>query len=496
MRAIALPVLLLCMAGCSSSVKVGSKKFTESVILGEMAHHLVREADTSVAHRDQLGGTQILWKALLKGEIDIYPEYTGTLEKDIMRGGKDSLEAFLGQRGVRLSKSLGFSNSYALGMKAGRARGLGIKDISDLSSSRAKDLRYGFSEEFHKRDDGWGPLQRHYGLNVPEKHVQVLDHDLAYRGLDTGDIDVIDVYTTEGEIAALDVVVLRDDGKFFPRYDAVWVYRADLPGRLIRDNPASRVLAELLRLEGQISEDEMRAMNLEARRRPGKESSIAAEFLNRKFGLSIEVQEVSLAGRLLRRTGEHLLLVLVSLAAAIVIAIPIGILATRNRVVEQVTLTTVTVLNTVPSLALLTFLIPVLGIGATPAVFALFLCSLLPIVRNTHAGLTQIPGSVRESAAALGLPPGAILRLVELPLASRSILAGIKTAAVINVGTAVLGALIGAGGYGQPILSGIRLSDYPLVLEGAVPAAAMALLVQGLFELAERTLTPRGLRLT
>ena len=139
--------------------------------------------------------------------------------------------------------------------------------------------------------------------------------------------------------------------------------------------------------------------------------------------------------------------------------------------------------------------IPLLGIGGPPAIVALFLYSLLPIVRNTHAGLRGIDPGILESAAAIGLEPRASLRIVELPLAMRSIMAGIKTSAVINVGTATLGALIGAGGYGQPILTGIRLDNTALILEGAVPAAILALTVQGMFELAERAVVPRGLRL-
>jgi osmoprotectant transport system permease protein len=134
-------------------------------------------------------------------------------------------------------------------------------------------------------------------------------------------------------------------------------------------------------------------------------------------------------------------------------------------------------IQTIPALALLVFMIPWFGIGAWPAIAALFLYSLLPIVRNTHLGLRAIPGDVRESAIVLGLPAAARLRLVELPLAAPSMLAGVKTAAVINIGTATLGALIGAGGYGEPILTGIRLDDMELILEGAVPAALLALLV-------------------
>ena len=175
-----------------------------------------------------------------------------------------------------------------------------------------------------------------------------------------------------------------------------------------------------------------------------------------------------------------------SLGAAILIAIPLGVLAYLRPRLGEVVLAVTCIVQTIPALALLVFLIPWLGIGAKPAIAALFLYSLLPIVRNTHAGLRNLPADVRESAIALGLPTAARLRLVELPLAAPSILAGIKTAAVINVGTATLGALIGAGGYGEPILTGIRLDDMGLILEGAVPAAILALLVQGAFELAER----------
>jgi osmoprotectant transport system permease protein len=140
-------------------------------------------------------------------------------------------------------------------------------------------------------------------------------------------------------------------------------------------------------------------------------------------------------------------------------------------------------------------MIPLLGIGSWPAIFALFLYSLLPIVRNTYAGLEGIPVHIKESAEVLGITPLARLRLIELPIASPSILAGIKTSAVINVGTATLGALIGAGGYGQPILTGIRLDNISLILQGAVPAAILALLVQGFFDLIERLFVPRGLKL-
>ncbi len=222
------------------------------------------------------------------------------------------------------------------------------------------------------------------------------------------------------------------------------------------------------------------------------ESKVAADFLAKKLNLQIDIPEETLC--LYQFTIEHLILVSISLFAAIVVSIPLGILAFKSSRLGQIILGIVGMIQTIPSLAILVFMIPLLGIGNVPAIAALFLYSLLPIVRNTYVGLHEISPQLRESAQALGLPPMARLRLIELPLAYRSILAGIKTSAIINIGTATLGALIGAGGYGQPILTGIRLDDIGLILQGAIPAAVLALLAQGLFELAERWIVPKGLQ--
>jgi osmoprotectant transport system permease protein len=468
------------------TVHVGSKKFTEGVLLGEMATQLLQNAGVRAVHRRELGGTEVLWQALQAGDIDVYAEYTGTLSQQILHVPDDRLAEELARRGVRMSKSLGFNNSYALGMRAGVARQRDIRTISDLR--QYPDLKFGFSDEFLNRGDGWPGLMRRYGL--AGRDVRGLDHDLAYRALENGDIQVTDVYETDGAVRRYSLVLLTDDRHYFPSYAAVLLYRADLPGRI---PPAA--MQSLLRLEGNITEAQMTELNYQAEQKHGDEAGIAADFLHEKFGVATEVAEQGLAWELLRLTGQHLLLVGLSLAAAVLAAVPLGIVAARHAGLGQVILAVVGFFQTVPSLALLVVLIPLLHIGVVPAVVALFLYSLLPIVRNTYAGLHDIAPSVRESAAALGLPALARLRLVELPLASRTILAGIKTAAVINVGTATLGAIIGAGGYGQPILTGVRLNSTPLILEGAIPAAVLALVVQGLFELAERTLTPRGLRL-
>jgi osmoprotectant transport system permease protein len=487
---------LFLLTGASSSaypaepVTVGSKKFTENVILGEIAAHLARDQGLEARHTRELGGTRILWKALLGGEIDLYPEYTGTIREEILHGEGLSADAplhsVLASYGVAVSPPLGFNNTYAIGVTRALAESLALRTISDLRGF--PDLELGFTNEFMDRADGWPGLRSHYAL--PHTGVRGLDHDLAYRGIEAGSINVIDMYSTDAEIAYYDLVELIDDRKYFPVYDAVYLYRADLARR------APEFVNRLGRLEGAIPADEMIAMNARAKLERVPETIVAASFLKSELNLDVSAEAEGFWGRLARTTRDHLLLVLISLTAAIVIAIPLGVIAAKREGIGRLILGVTGVIQTIPSLALLVFMIPLLGIGGPPAILALFLYSLLPIVRNTHAGLNDIPASVRESALALGLPASIRLRRIELPMASRSILAGIKTSAVINVGTATLGALIGAGGYGQPILTGIRLDNTALILEGAVPAALLALLVQGLFDLADRLFVPRGLRLS
>jgi osmoprotectant transport system permease protein len=484
--------LVISSAGCSRPddrpVVVGSKKFTESVILGEMGARLARAADAPARH-DNIGASPSLWLALTQGDIDVYPEYTGTIAKELLKVEPAALDAALAEHGIRMSRPLGFRNNYALGMRKDVAAAKGIRTISDLA--RHPDLRLGFLPEFIDRDDGWKGLRPHYGL--PHAAPRGLDHTLAYQALVEQAIDVMELYTTDAEIVMYDLQVLEDDRKFFPTYEAVWLYRADLEQR------RPTVVAELRRLEGRIDEPEMQRLNATVKRGETSEPRAAAEFLNGKLGVPIgDIAEDHLGSRLLRTTWEHLVLVIPSLLAAVLVGVPIGVLAAHRPKLGQTLLAVTGVIQTIPSLALLLFMIPLMkflidrGTGAAPAVAALFLYSLLPIARNTVAGLRDIPASLRESATALGLPATAILWRVELPLAARTILAGIKTAAVINVGTATLGGFIGAGGYGRPILRGIDKLDVPLMLEGAIPAALMALAAQGLFELVERRVTPPG----
>jgi osmoprotectant transport system permease protein len=479
------------LAGCSrrTRVTIGSKVFTESVILGEIASGLAKDAGAEVNYHPQLGGTRIVWDALVKGDIDLYPEYTGTLTNEIFAGqkiqGDAALRTALQAHGIEMTRSLGFNDTYALGMRAETAQRLNIRTISDLRSH--PELRFGFSNEFLDRGDGFPSLREAYHL-APQ-HVTGLDHDLAYRALSAGSIDVTDLYSTDAEIAEYHLRVLEDDLHHFPGYEAVFLYRSHLQERL------PGVVAALKRLEGRITQPQMIAMNADAKIHKVPEARVASEFLAKVLDMSAGSEPDGFWRRLGRRTLEHLQLVGISLLAAIVIAIPLGVVAALFPRVGQGILGMVAAIYTIPSLVLLVLMIPLLGIGWKPAVAALFLYSLLPIVRNTHAGLRGIATPVRESAAALGLPAFARLVLVEMPLASPTILAGIQTSAVLNIGTATLGALIGAGGYGQPILTGIRLNNLHLILEGAVPAALLALAVQGAFELVGRFAVPKGLRL-
>lgn len=477
--------------------RVGSKKFTENVILGEIVAALSSSHGVDAAHARELGGTRILFEALVNGEIDVYPEYTGTITQEILAGERvedhETMRARLAERGVLTSDPLGFNNSYAIGMLETRAAELGIRTVSDLASH--PDLALGFGNEFMDREDGWPSLRSTYGL--PQRDVTGMDHDLAYRQLEAGSIDAMEVYTTDAGILHFGIRTLEDDRGHFPSYEALLLYRDDLAERV------PEMVRALTELEGRIGEEAMMAMNASAQLDRVSEGEVAREWVGETLGAEISSNVETRGDRLWRYTLEHLELVRTSFLFAVLVGIPLGILAARRKHLGQVVLGTVGIIQTIPALALLVVLIgpaaalgwTSIGAGSAAAISALFLYSLLPIVRNTCEGLRSIAPELLETAEALGLPPGPRLRLIELPLASRTILAGLKTAAILNVGFATLGALIGAGGYGQPILTGIRLDDYGLILEGAVPSAVLALLTQGLFELVDRILVPKGLRL-
>lgn len=482
--------LLLHYSACSrpSSIIVASKRFTESYVLGEIAKRVLENQGFKVEHQQGMGGGGLVWTALQTGQITLYPEYTGTIRDQILKiNGNitpEKMREELAKDGVGMTQELGFNNTYALVMRQEQADQLGIHKISDLRNH--SDLIVRPSPEFLQRMDGWEPLSKHYGLTMHD--IAGVEHALGYTALANGKIDVMDAYSTDAQIAQFHLVVLEDDLGYFPQYKAVFLYRLDMP---------PQALNALNSMGGTINEEKMVRLNAEAERTKnyGKAASL---YFNNSAQQTTKNENESLAYNITRWTARHLQLVIISMLLAIAVGLPLGIRASRPGVVGQMILGISGIIQTIPSIALLTMLIaiPFLGVGTMTAIIALFLYSLLPIVRNTAVGLQDIPPHLRESAEVLGLEPRARLINIYLPMASRSILAGIKTSTIINVGTATLAAFIGAGGLGEPIVSGLALNDTVTVLKGAVPSAILALLVQFAFDGLDHWLIPKGLRLT
>ncbi len=512
----------------AAALEVGSKRFTESYVLGEIVRQTAQAAgEAGAQHRQGLGNTAIVLNALTSGSIDVYAEYTGTIAREILKLDAvpplADLNARLAPMGIAASVPLGFNDTYALAVRGDDASALGLATLSDLA--RHPELRLGLTQEFIGRADGWPGLKRAYAL--PHDTPRGLDHGLAYEALAARQVDVIDIYSTDAKIDRYGLTVLRDDRRYFPPYDAVLLYRAELPARL------PRTFAALRALEGRIDEAAMIRMNAAVELEGKDFASVAAAFLAQprpapgaaSGAATSAVATAPASGAtpaaaataptvaaapaasggfatklfgpdFARLTFEHLRLVFVSLAASIALGIPLGILAARRPRTEGPVMAVTGLLQTVPSLALLAALIPLTGrIGTVPALIALALYALLPIVRNTHTALTQIPAGIVQAAQSLGLEAGTILRRIELPLAARTILAGIKTSAVINVGTATIAAFIGAGGYGERIVTGLAINDHALLLAGALPAAALALIIELAFRIIERQVVPAGLRI-
>lgn len=490
-------------------VVVGSKPFGESYLLAEASAQLLESRGIAVTRRLGLGGTEIAFPALQQGAIDFYPEYTGSGLRVILQesGRSDPADVldrvtrlFAERYDLRWLPPLGFENTYAISVRAEMAERLGLRTLSDLARVGAS-LRAGFTADFIGLPDGLPGLREAYGLDPRE--VAPLAPAVKYQALVSGAVDVIDAYSTDGLLARYPLIVLEDDRRFFPPYDAALLMR----GAMARARP--EVVAALTELSGRIDVQRMRRLNERVEVAGEDVARVAADLLTelgltagRASGadaLSATPSDSWLAyvwerrTTLASQTGRHLLLSAVSLTLAIAVALPLGLVIAGTRVAEGV-IRGVGLLQTVPGLALLALLIPVLGIGPVPAVLALLLYSLYPIVRNTCTGVQEAGSGAAAAAVALGMTPRQVLRYVRLPLAAPVILAGIRTAAVVNVGTATLAALIGGGGLGEPIVAGLALSDMRMVLSGAVPAALLAVAVDLALALVQRVTTPRALR--
>ncbi|MEY3873258.1 MAG: hypothetical protein RLZZ296_2253, partial [Pseudomonadota bacterium] len=500
-------VLLLALVSTSTfaaqaaddTLRIGSKRFTESYILAQVL------AQTSAPHtpkppavRQGLGNTAIVYAALRSGSIDLYPEYMGTISLEILQSktpmALEAMNTALTPLGLGAAIPLGFNDGYALAMREDTAQRLGITSLSDLVKHPTMTL--GLSNEFLGRADGWPGLAKRYAAQqVPV----ALDHGLAYDAIAQQQVDVIDIYTTDAKIDHLGLRVLKDDLAYFARYDAVLLYRLDVPARF------PEAWEALQKLSGSIDEKAMIAMNARAELQGVAFDVIARDHLASKS----DAAPIATAGAvtdpgqrgfwaklfgpdLARLTRQHLTLTLIALGGAALLGIPLAVWVFPHPRLRAVVLGAAGLLQTVPSLAMLAMLISALGlIGTLPALIALMLYALLPIMRNTVTGLGEVPTGQRLAGQALGMTAGQVMRQVELPQALPAIVAGVRTATSIAIGTATIAAFIGAGGYGERIVTGLALNDGQMLLAGALPATLLALLSEALFETVEHLMRER-----
>ncbi|MDX1997348.1 MAG: glycine betaine ABC transporter substrate-binding protein [Thermoanaerobaculia bacterium] len=494
-RALGLAALLLVALSAGAEpgrpLVVGSKSFPESRLLAEILAQLVTARTGQVVERrENLGGTLLVFKALERGEIDLYPEYTGTgwsivrpdeaPPSDPLRVFLTVAEDFRREHGLVWRQPFGFSNSYALALRQDLASRHGITRVSQLAAH--PEFRAGLSHEFLDRADGFPGLARAYGLRFED--VRGMEHGLAYEAVRSGLVDLTDAYTTDAALRRFPLIVLEDDRRFFPPYDAAPVVRAETLAR----HPELGPILDLLAFR--ISAETMQTLNDQVLGAGRGYDEVAREFLVGQGLLddaaSPDSPTASRTGSLLpffvsrlpvtaELTLRHLALAGAGVLLAALLGIPLGILLTRWPRLAGFALGLAGVLQTVPSLALLAFLIPILGLGAPAAVAALFLYALLPIVRNTHTGIQEVDPELEDAARGLGLYDHQVLSRIELPLALPTVFAGLRTATVIAIGGATLAAFVGAGGLGDPIVTGLQLNDSRLILSGAVPAALLAI---------------------
>ncbi|MEM7219298.1 MAG: glycine betaine ABC transporter substrate-binding protein [Pseudomonadota bacterium] len=480
---LALAVLLAAPSARAETLRVASKNFNESYLLGEIAAQLLQARGFDVERRFGLGGTLICYNALVGREIDLYVEYTGTVAQAILGGVADTDVGSLNARltGVRLLTPIGFNNSYALVMRRQLLESLGVSRVSDLLAQPQLDIVV--SHEFLERPDGWPGLVQTYALPHEPRGIE---HGLAYQALADGSIDVTDAYSTDGELERYDLALLDDDRGFFPRY---------LAAPFVHDEVSAGAVAALAELTGRI--DDLGMQRLNAKVLAGADfASVASDFLVAEGLVSApsDGAESRLWRELRRNVLRHLQLTAIALGLAIALGVGLGVVVYRRPRLASAVIYVCGLLQTIPSIALLALMIPLFGIGLLPAIVALFLYALLPILRNTVVALVSIDGELLRTATAIGLSRAQRLLRVQLPLAMPALFAGVRTAAVISVGTATLAAFIGAGGLGDPIVTGLSLNDTRLILEGAVPAAVLAILIELSFEVLERRVVPPPLR--
>jgi osmoprotectant transport system permease protein len=469
----------------SQTIVIGSKNFGESYLLSEIAAQVLERQGFSVQRRFGLSGTLICFDALRSGEIDFYIEYTGTLSQAVLsmpgRPTREEINAELGTLDLQMLDELGFNNTYAIAVRETQAQTLNLSDIGDLA--KHPQLPLAFSHEFLQRGDGWPGLAKLYGLN---HKVEGIEHGLAYQAIADGAIAATDAYSTDGELLRYRLRVLADSKGYFPAYRAAPIARTNLP---------DEVRKSLMPLANLIDDAQMQKLNAEVVVQGKSFQDVADSFITSRskvLGLAqSEYRSVSWQQELWGHFLRHIQLTGVALLAAIFVGLGLSLLVYSNTGVANAVVYACGLMQTIPSLALLALMIPIFGIGVLPAIIALFLYSLLPIVRNAVTALSGVDPTLVKVSRALGLTPWEQLRFLRLPLSMPAIFAGIRTAAVISIGTATLAAFIGAGGLGEPIVVGLSLNDSDMILRGAIPAALLAIITEFCFETLQRKIVRR-----
>ncbi len=478
------------------TIVVGSKNFTEGRIMGEiLTQYLRKTTNLKVEHKSGIAGTSLAFEAIKTGSLDLYPEYSGTAIQTLL-GHKepptDPLKVYFivrselkSQYNLEYLSPFGFSNNYAIAVPQEIAKQHSLTTIEDLKGLEDQ-LTFGIDYEFHNRPDGFINLSKAYNLKYDP--VQ-MDHGLIYEAIHSGQAQVTDIYSTDAKLEKFNLVLLEDNKGFFPPYHPAPIVRS----QTLEQHPEIRVA--LNQLAYRISEDQIRRLNYQVEIEGISHEQAVEPFINillnvdqpEKTTKKQEAVQPLSKGLWKQLTSEdtqealitHLKLTFVALSLATLFGVPLGILMTRWEAIAQPILTFVSVIQTIPSLAMLAIFIPIpfLGLGARSAIAALFLYSLLPIIRNTYTGILEVDPLLKEAAQAIGLTEQQQLFKVELPLAFRTIMAGIRTSTVIGVGVATLAAFIGAGGLGAPIMTGLSLNDQTMILSGAIPAALLAILL-------------------
>lgn len=470
-------------------IRIASKNFNESYLLSEMLAQLLEHDGFVVERRFGLGGTLICYEALRNNEIDAYVEYTGTLIQAILKlPGATSpaqMNEALREQNLALLAPFGFDNTYALVIKQDSAQRLGLRNIGDLAGY--PELEVVVSHEFLQREDGWPGLATSYRL---PHAVSGIEHGLAYQALNTGSIDVTDAYSTDGELQRYQLQVLTDNKGYFPTYLAAPLVRADI-------SPAAQ--RSLAKLAGRLDDTSMQRLNAEVVFNKRSFADVASEFLVGELLVASVASKPPgwrdlLPAGLLTNVAQHLKLTGIALSLAIVMGLGVSLLVFRSPMASNLVLYVCSLVQTIPSIALLALMIPLFGIGEVPAIIALFLYSLLPIVRNTVTALTTVDPTLVRVGVAIGLTPSQQLKHLYVPLSLPGVFAGVRTAAVISIGTATLAAFIGAGGLGDPIVTGLSLNDSNLILQGAIPAALLAIGTEVVFAWFERRWIPAHLQ--